>query len=376
MPQFFLGGIFTSVRERVADTFTRNNRNNLGRASDGSLWQTIRAGLGIANSRASALNPLDNPISTVDMPFTDVQIDLNNISQGAGAAIWVQSSDDWWAVTINQEPRDVPESIAVISSNYSYSETEPPSSGTTTAPFWSATFNSGSTYNVGGNTTVTNNATGFQNKTANFTYTAWNTFFFKYSSTSFYRYTVAQIFTARGSRTTWGWARSGNAFTATGSYTYRASYTYQITSTTAWSYTVYVAPSFAGNVLAGNYTYVVTIPGYQYTAFAPYNYSVTVPAQTVIDQKVNIRQAVAGNVALIKSWLVSSVDTIRSLRVRLSDKEITTTPYSDPNQVSQIGENLVYEATGATITQKFGLTISPSAFAQGTTAASSISISN
>jgi hypothetical protein len=139
---------------------------------------------------------------------------------------------------------------------------------------------------------------------------------------------------------------------------------------------VYYPPTFAGNVFAGNYQYSIVIPGYQYTAFAPYTYSQLVPARTVIDQRVNIRQAVAGNIALIKSWVVSSVDTARSLRVRLSGQEITATPYSDPNQVSQIGENLVYTATGATITAKFGLTISPSIYGQGTTAASSISISS
>jgi hypothetical protein len=377
MPQFFLGGVFTAVREKFTDTFVRNNRSDLGRASDGSLWQTIRAGLGVDNNRATAANPQDYPIATVDMPSSDVTIDLQGVSQGGGAAIWVQSSDDWYAVTIDQTPRNIPESTQVVSANYSYSDRFNATTQTEVAPFWSATSNSGSTTTVNGSNSVTNNATDFKNVTGNYSYTAWNTFFFKYSSTTFYKYFYFGKVSgsAWGSTTTWGWAKSGNSFTANASYTYRVSYTYKVTTTTPWSYTVYYPPTFAGNVFAGNYSYSVTIPGYTYTAFAPYTYSVTVPAQTVYDQKISLRQSIAGNVQLLTSWLVSSAQVIRALKVKLTGNVISTKAYSDANQVAQIGSDLLYTATGAEVSTKFGLVISPSSYGQGTTAASSISIS-
>jgi hypothetical protein len=377
MPVFYLGGIFSSLRKRVRDTFVRPTRADLGRAVDGSLWQTIRPGLGVVNDRATANNPAEFPISTVDMPSSDVTIDLLGVSQGAGAAIWVQSSDDWYAVTIDQTPRNVPETTEVVSANYSYSDRFNSQTNSEIAPFWSSTFNSPSWFTENGFNRSWSNATDFKNTTGNYAYTAWNTFFFKYSSTFFYRYAyfgrVSGI--ATGSWTTWGWAKSGNSFTAYASYTYRVSYTYKVFTDAPWSYTVYTPPTFAGNVFAGNYTFSATIPGFTYTAFAPYTYSVIVPASTVFDQKVSLRQSIAGNVQLLTSWLVSSAQVIRALKVRLTGNVISTKTYSDANQISQIGEDLVYTATGAEVNPRFGLIISPSTFGQGTTAASSISIS-
>lgn len=380
MPQFFLGGLFTSVRESVVDTFSRNNTPSLGRATDGSLWQTIRSGLGIENNRAHAINQEQYPISAVDMPSSNVSISLTGVTQGAGAAIWVQSSDDWYVATIDQTPRNVPESTAVVPSNYSYTDRFSDNTSEASIANYAATFNAPSWQNGSNTVTTTNNATGFKNATGNYSYTAWNTFFFKYSSTSFYKYAYLAFgggglfLYATGSTTTYGWAKSGNSFTANASYTYRVSYTYKVETSSTYNYTIYYPPTFAGNVFAGNFNYFVTVPGYQYTAFAPYTYTVTVPATTVFDQKVSIRQSIAGNIQLLQSWLVSSSQVIKALLVRTNGEQITVKPYSDTNLVSQIGEDLVYTATGAEITPKFGITISPSSYGQGTTAATTISI--
>ena len=377
MPQFFLGGLFTAVRERFSDTFVRNNRADLGTAEDGSLWTTVRPGLGVDNNRASATNPTDYPISTVDMPSSGVTIDLQGVSQGAGAAIWVQSSDDWYAVTIDQTPRNVPETVEAISANYSYSDRFNSEPGTAISPFWSATFNSGS--NTPGFWTNTWNwkETAFKNATGSTAYTAWNTFFFKYASVYFYKVAYFGIISGwkTVSGTNYGWARDGNSFTAYNNYTYKEAYTVNKSQTNTFSYSVYNPPTFAGNVFAGNFTYAITIPGFTYTAFAPYTYTITIPASTVFDQKVSLRQSIAGNVQLLTFWLVSSAQVIRALKVKLTGNVISTKAYSDSNQVSQIGSDLVFTATGAEVHAKFGLIISPSIYGQGTTAASSISIS-
>ena len=376
MPRFFLGSTFTAIRERVIDTFSRNNSASLDTATDGSLWQTIRAGLGVDNLRATATNPEQYPISTVDMPSNNVDIALSGVSQGAGAAIWVQSSDDWYSVTIDQTARVIPEVTNVVSTNYSYSSRFADTSTTQNSPYWVATFNNA--YNSPGSWTVTttNNATGTANATANYKFTAWNTYYFKYSSVSFYKYYYFGTISgsAWAAKTTWGWASSGNSYTANASYTYKVSYTYQVTTSSTYSYTIRYPATFAGNAFGGYNTSTVAVPGYQYTAFAPYNYSVTVPESTVYDQKVNIRQSIAGNISLLQAFLVSSSEVIRSLLVKTSNDVVTVKPYTDANLVSQIGPDLVYTATGAEITPKFGLTISPSSYAQGTTAAANIDI--
>jgi hypothetical protein len=377
MPQFFLGGLFTAVRERFSDTFVRNNRADLGTAEDGSLWTTVRPGLGVTDNKASATNPTGYPISTVDMPSSNVTIDLQGVSQGAGAAIWVQSSDDWYAVTIDQTPRNVPETTEVVSANYSYGDRFTDAPGTAIAPFWSATFNSGSTTPGSWTNTWNYKETKWETATGNYGYTAWNTFFFKYSGAYFYKAAYFGIVSGWKTVTVvyYGWAKDGNSFTAYASYNYKQAYTVNKSQTNTFSYTTYNPPTFAGNAFAGNFTYAIIIPGYTYTAFAPYTYTVTVPASTVFDQKVSLRQSIAGNVQLLTSWLVSSAQVIRALKVRLTGNVISTKVYSDSNQVSQIGSDLVYTATGAEITPKFGLIISPSIYGQGTTAAGSVSIS-
>jgi hypothetical protein len=310
------------------------------------------------------------------MPSSNVSISLTGVTQGAGAAIWVQSSDDWYVATIDQTPRNVPESTAVVPSNYSYTDRFSDNTSEASIANYAATFNAPSWQNGSNTVTITNNATDFRNTTGNYSYTAWNTFFFRYSYAVAYRY----AYYGRLSGLAWsfynvsGWARSGNSFTANASYTYRVSYTYKVTTSSTYNYTIYSPPTFAGNVFTGNFNYFVTVPGYQYTAFAPYTYTVTVPATTVFDQKVSIRQSIAGNIQLLQSWVVSSSQVIRALLVRTNGEQITVKPYSDTNLVSQIGGDLVYTATGAEITPKFGITISPSSYGQGTTAATTISI--
>jgi len=369
MPQFFLGGIFTSVRERVTDTFSRNNRSDLGRATDGSLWQTIRAGLGISNNRAVASNPGEYPMSTVDMPFSDVTIDLTNVSPGGGAAIWVQSSDDWWAVTASEKLVNLPQETRNESGTYQYTDRN------------SSSFSSGNYFEttlqpVPGNTFfVTRYFYFFQNATGYNTITA---------NTNFV-YAVNYSYLARGFAS---WRNFGNTWTTitynylargtfytTGSkqYTYSKAYTYSIKKLAEYTVERRNADTFIE--VQKEVGFESFTPGWNYITFAPYTYQVTVPAREAVAEEVNIWRSIAGELTLVKNWAVSTVAAIRSLRVRLRNDEITVSPYSDENLVQQLGNNLVYTATGAEITTRFGITISPSAYQQGTTAATTISIS-
>lgn len=56
-----------------------------------------------------------------------------------------------------------------------------------------------------------------------------------------------------------------------------------------------------------------------------------------------------------------------AFRVRTSGTQITASAYSDSAAVTQIGSNLVYTATGATITAQNGIMIIPSSLNQGST---------
>jgi hypothetical protein len=310
------------------------------------------------------------------MPVNNVTVDVTGITQGGGAALWVQSSGDWWTVTIDQTERLAPARTDTLNASFQYSLTN------ASFTYSEQTFSSrlvtggGNAYTASTFVTLFRDRTAYENATGNFRYTAWNTFTYTVRGTSSYKYTI--WVSGQGLTTVtvfYNWsakASTGFSYTATGTFTYKQAYLYSepyqkeifFTAYNAtWSYTETVAT-----------TRQITVPGFSYIDVGTFSYTVVVPEQVVYDQKVSLRQSIAGNVALVTSWLVSSTQVIRALKVRLTGNQISTKAYSDPTQVAQIGEDLVYTATGAEIVPRFGITISPSSYGQGTVAANSVTI--
>jgi hypothetical protein len=60
--------------------------------------------------------------------------------------------------------------------------------------------------------------------------------------------------------------------------------------------------------------------------------------------------------------------------VSTSGNQITARAFSDTNLVTQIGSDLVYTATGATINTTYGISISPTQYAQSDTIGASVNI--
>ena len=101
MPRSFIAARFASVRKRFTDTFTRaNTSGSLGTATDGSRWTAVRGVFTVSSNKAAG-DSTSYPIATQPMPFTNSAIEINDLSQGTGAAIWVTDSGNWWAVGID-----------------------------------------------------------------------------------------------------------------------------------------------------------------------------------------------------------------------------------------------------------------------------------
>jgi hypothetical protein len=375
MPQFFLGGVFTSVRKRVVDTFSRSDRSDLGRATDGSLWQTIREGLSISNNRAAATNPSQYPMSTVDMPFSDVTIELTNVSPGGGAAIWVQSSEDWWVVTASEKLVNLPEQTRNESATYQYTARNSSSFSSGNFTVTNYQFTEGNYFTVTRYFYFFQNATGYNTAIATYNYRTNANYLYTISGSTAYKYAYfGAISGTAWAYRNWSYRTGGTyAYTASRTWTYSVAYTYSIKKLAEYTVLRQNASSFTSTTNIEGWTSFN--PGWNYITFAPYTYVVVVPAREAVEEQVNIWQSIAGELTLVKNWAVSTVAAIRSLRVRLRNNEITVSPYSDENLVQQVGDNLVYTATGAEITTRFGITISPSDYEQGTTAATTISIS-
>jgi hypothetical protein len=100
--------VLSSVRKLFTDNFARDNTSEgLGITEDGSSWDIVRGVFRIESNKAiSNTDPSSYPMATVKMPFEEVEISLKDIDSGAGAALWVTDSGEWWGVGLQQEEVD------------------------------------------------------------------------------------------------------------------------------------------------------------------------------------------------------------------------------------------------------------------------------
>jgi hypothetical protein len=67
-------------------------------------WSFLRGTWGISSSKLTTSTASSSyPITVVDALVPDVKIELKDIGQGVGAAIWVTDAGNWWAVASQQE---------------------------------------------------------------------------------------------------------------------------------------------------------------------------------------------------------------------------------------------------------------------------------
>lgn len=75
---------------------------------------------------------------------------------------------------------------------------------------------------------------------------------------------------------------------------------------------------------------------------------------------IRILQSVANVVSQITNVNLGDNLTIQGLRTITNGNQITVKAYSDANLTTQIGSDLVYTATGATVTAEYGIILTPS----------------
>lgn len=116
MRKVFLG-ISASIRKTFRDIFSAraNTTGSLGTASDGSQWQAISKIITVLGGKAVANyipQPADDgseyPIAIVNMPTQNNIITLEDTDIGSGVALWVQTSADWWMVSVDSAYNTIP----------------------------------------------------------------------------------------------------------------------------------------------------------------------------------------------------------------------------------------------------------------------------
>jgi hypothetical protein len=99
-----LGAIASGIRNRLVDTFDRTDTTtDLGRSSDGSLWNAFRGTMKVTGNKATSTDsPNTYPAATVKMPKADVTISMTGTGNGSGSLLWATDSGNWWATDVYQ----------------------------------------------------------------------------------------------------------------------------------------------------------------------------------------------------------------------------------------------------------------------------------
>lgn len=401
----------SSVRKKFTDVFSSraNTSSSLDIATDGSKWTAINGIIQVISGRAksttipTALSPgSDYPMAVVTMPTANNTIKIKDVLQGSSAALWVQSSTDWWMV-------DVDSTFNTIPGNAVYGAT-----GSNYGPVGSNYGVVGSNYGTTGNNYVFVNSnygqTGTNYGATGSNYGTVSTL--NYQVTGYGAYTIYSIVYGGGawrsattSSTNYRSARVGNVINYFASTTNTINY-FQAAITSNYNTSIYWAASqwgfmfVNGNGITGT-NYGATGIAYGATGsnfgigtalygpvgsnygFLASNYGVsgsnygqtsTNAVTYAYAQYLRVRQSSGSVVNTITSALISTAQTIGSILVQISGNTITAKAYSDTNLVTQIGSDLVHTPTGITITNQFGIGISPSAYQQSDIIGSSVEI--
>jgi hypothetical protein len=87
--------------------------------------------------------------------------------------------------------------------------------------------------------------------------------------------------------------------------------------------------------------------------------------QTCYPNYMRMLRMVSGSISVLTSWAISSLAA--AFRVKTATDQVTIQAYSNSTLTSQIGSDLTYNASSPTKTTRFGISLGPSSYNQGTT---------
>lgn len=384
----------------VDNFYSRSDTSGeLGTSTSGSKWSPVNgiievvSGVAKASTTPTAYSAGSSyPMSTVNMTDSNVEVKLSGINPGSTAAIWVQSTEEWWGITARTELQEIPGNTNygyqyVITGNYPYTNY----SASNYYVYTKSNYNS---YGFASYGTTNYGYSGTSSSTYGTTYSKVAYFVYGFSKSTTYSVASYKYVATYGSKYNTPYKIAYNKYTYTAAnYKSASNYGYK-TNGTYYAYNV----SYNKNTVTNYKTVSNTVTNYGYNKYTTanygydvytlvnsydgvgsnygYGYSTTGTNATTyaVKQYIDIIQSTTSAVSTISSYLVSAVQTIGSFIVSLSGNEITVKPYSDTSFVSQIGSDLVYTATGAVISTQFGISISPSEYSQSDIIGSSVEI--
>lgn len=338
----------SSVRKRFFDLFERGNTlSGLGVSIFGGLWDILRGDWRIDGFAAvSDDDPEEYPMATVTMSEEDVDLYLYDIDNGSAAALWVTDSGNWFAVGVDQHPIDCNCEVGTECNRWNGS-------------------------NITGWTTVeTGGRNAYQEATG------------QYCETNVSGGGNANYRTRCYPRTGCSRYIQGGACVAWYNY---STCVQEISGYNSLNYTTNCNTNFSTRYNSPNFT--TNINGYNENLCNRWN-EYTFNCETCYPQWIRVIQSVAGTVTILSKTLASTViqtvkspnetldlyvqdspivDFVRSMILRIRGQQITVEPFSDQGAIEKIDledGDIVYTPTGAEVTPKYGIMITPSEYNQ------------
>lgn len=299
----------------------------------GSAWKTtFGTWTGSSGTASTSTAASSYPFGSVNMASSNVTATLKNTSPGSGIALWVTDSNNWWAVVTEQEQNTAYNCQTCTSSYTGYFTTNCLGSSTS----------GGSANYTGGNWNASSqNAISYYN--FSFLGICNNCASFNISAPPCYCPSCKSYTTSNCTK--FGTGSSGGFFNASNQNAYSIG-----------SYNQYVTNYYYFSCTGSNTNYS--------------NFSCN--CSTVYPAKLRLIQSVSGVVSEITRWTVdatsSTTQKIKALKVITNGSTgLTIRPYSDTSATTQIGSDLTYTASGASIKTQFGIIVAPATFGQGST---------
>jgi hypothetical protein len=276
-------------------------------------WSFLRGTWGVSSSKLTTSTAASSyPVTVVDALSPDIKIELKDIGQGVGAAIWVTDSGNWWAAAPQQESQNCNCSTSYYSCNCN----------TCSSSYCSSYFCScgNSNYSV----TCSYNPPSCE----------WLDCQTQYGNFCSSRYANGNC----SEYTQISWQDCFCAFYYSGNYT------------------------CTGNYYDGTYNCCCS-QTYYYNCNCQTCSSTS--CETCYPQYMRIIQSAANTVSEILKWQVSNI--VKSIRVFTSNKTITVKSYSDTSLQTEIDSKIYDAPSSAQETTRFGVVVSPSSYNQSGT---------
>lgn len=293
---------------------------------------------------------------TTPVAGTVTNVTTRNADGGSGIALWITDSGNWWGVSYGRSIDTACNCSQCLTSycsggyaNYASSYCGGYSTYYTSA---CASYSSSTSYSC------SSTSFGFANQCSAYSTTYSSAVLMTYGAPYYCAvyssgFCVAYVAASYNNGTFYSSSSSCSTYNNVPTY-YCGGYTSSL------NYTCASSSYYAGPACSSAYT--VYAPACTGTTYA---YSIC-NCQTCYPPYIRVFQSASSVVSEITRWTLASMAGAFKVITNSATKIITIRPYKETSMTTQIGSDLTYNATTATMANKFGIVLSPSDQIQGT----------